>query len=324
MKRKILSASLCLIAAIVWGSAFYAQELASYHSSEIDAFFFGGIRFLLGGVALIPLCFIFEKEKEIPRELKAKKHKNTLIYGIITGAVLCCASALQQFGIQATQQSGKAGFITGLYLVLVPIASFLLFRQRVSPLVWIAVVFSFSGLYFLCLNGGAFSLQVGDILVFCGAIFFTAHIIVIDRFIGRVSTLRYCVVQFITVGILNLIIGACAGCNITWDGFVAVLGPIAYCGFMSTGVAYTCQIIGQKFTPPAVASLLFATEGLFSVVFESLLERTLPSATMLLGCALMLVGIVLSQLPCDIVQVLFKKRARVSDTTDTSNQNDID
>lgn len=307
-KKRILSAGLCLIAAIVWGSAFSAQEIASYNADKIDAFFFGGLRWLLGSVVLIPLWFIFEREHELPREIKQKKHKCTLIFGVITGAVLFIASALQQFGIEATQQSGKAGFITGLYLVFVPIASFVIFKQRISPLVWGAVVFSFTGLYFLCMNGGSFSLQWGDVLIFICAIFFTAHIIVIDRFIGRVSTLRYCTVQFFTVGVLNIIAGIFFG-HITWEGFVAVIGPILYCGFMSTGVAYTCQIIGQKFTPPAIASLLFATEGLFSVVFESIIEKTVPSSTMLIGCALMLVGIVLSQLPADIL-----KRKRVAES----------
>lgn len=306
MKKKFLSAGLCLIAAVVWGSAFKVQEIASENADKIDAFFFGGIRFLLGGLILIPLWFIFEKEKDLTPEIKVKKHKSTIIYGIITGAVLFVASALQQFGIQLTGESGKAGFITGMYLIFVPIASLIIFRQKASPLVWGAVVFSFVGLYFLCLNGGKFTIQLGDILVFICALFFTAHIIVIDRFIGRVSALRYSSVQFITVGILNLIVGSIFG-HISWEGFVAVLFPIIYCGVMSTGVAYTCQIIGQKFTPPAIAALLFSTEGLFSVIFESVIEKRVPSWAMLLGCSLMFVGIILSQVP-DPFKRLYKKK----------------
>jgi drug/metabolite transporter (DMT)-like permease len=311
MKKKLLSAGLCLLAAIVWGTAFKIQEIASVNADKIDAFFFGGIRFLLGGLILIPLWFIFEKETDLTPEIKAKKHKSTIIYGIITGAVLFVASALQQFGIQLTGESGKAGFITGMYLIFVPIASLIIFRQKASPLVWGAVAFSFVGLYFLCLNGGAFSIKAGDVLVFLCAIFFTAHIIVIDRFIGRVSALRYSSVQFITVGVLNLLTGTIFG-HITWEGFVATLFPIIYCGVMSTGVAYTCQIIGQKFTPPTIAALLFSTEGLFSVIFESIVERRVPSGTMLIGCALMFVGIILSQIPDP-----FKKfyKSKQSDTT---------
>jgi drug/metabolite transporter (DMT)-like permease len=306
MKKKLLSAGLCLLAAVVWGTAFKIQEIASVNADKIDAFFFGGIRFLLGGLILIPLWFAFEKETDLTPEIKAKKHKSTIIYGIITGAVLFVASALQQFGIQLTGESGKAGFITGMYLIFVPIASLIIFRQKASPLVWGAVAFSFVGLYFLCLNGGAFSIKAGDVLVFLCAIFFTAHIIVIDRFIGRVSALRYSSVQFITVGVLNLLTGTIFG-HITWEGFVATLFPIIYCGVMSTGVAYTCQIIGQKFTPPTIAALLFSTEGLFSVIFESIVERRVPSGTMLIGCALMFVGIILSQIP-DPFKRFYKKK----------------
>ena len=306
MKKKLLSAGLCLLAAVVWGTAFKIQEIASVNADKIDAFFFGGIRFLLGGLILIPLWFVFEKETDLTPEIKAKKHKSTIIYGIITGAVLFVASALQQFGIQLTGESGKAGFITGMYLIFVPIASLIIFRQKASPLVWGAVAFSFVGLYFLCLNGGAFSIKAGDVLVFLCAIFFTAHIIVIDRFIGRVSALRYSSVQFITVGVLNLLTGTIFG-HITWEGFVATLFPIIYCGVMSTGVAYTCQIIGQKFTPPTIAALLFSTEGLFSVIFESRVERRVPSGTMLIGCALMFVGIILSQIP-DPFKRFYKKK----------------
>lgn len=306
MKKKFLSAGLCLLAAVVWGTAFKIQEIASENADKIDAFFFGGIRFLLGGLILIPLWFIFEKERDLTPEIKAKKHKSTVIYGIITGAVLFVASALQQFGIQLTGESGKAGFITGMYLIFVPIASLIIFRQKASPLVWGAVVFSFIGLYFLCLNGGSFVIQLGDVLVFMCAIFFTAHIIVIDRFIGRVSALRYSSVQFITVGVLNLITGTIFG-HITWEGLVATLFPIIYCGVMSTGVAYTCQIIGQKFTPPAIAALLFSTEGLFSVIFESIVEGRVPSGTMIVGCVLMFIGVVLSQVP-DPFKRFYKKK----------------
>ena len=302
MSKKLLSATLCLIAAVVWGSAFSAQEIASYNADKIDAFFFGGIRFALGGMALIPLWFVFEKNTDMPKEEKRVKYKNTVIFGIITGFVLFCASSFQQFGIEITQASGKAGFITGLYLVFVPIASLIFFKRKVSPLVWVAVVFSAVGLYFLCMNGGKFTFQAGDILLFVCAIFFAGHIIVIDMFNDKVSTLRYCTVQFVAVGVFDIIAGLLFG-HVTWEGFVACLGPIIYCGIMSTGIAYTFQIIGQKFTPPTVAALLFSTEGFFSVVFESILEKTVPSSTMFLGCSLMLIGVILSQLPADV----FKK-----------------
>ena len=321
MKKKILSAGLCLTAAIVWGAAFKVQEIASVNADKIDAFFFGGIRFLLGGLVLIPLWFIFEKEKTLSIEEKKVKHKSTLIYGIITGAILFLASLAQQFGIQFTGESGKAGFITGMYLIFVPIVSFVLFKQKISPLIIGAVGFSIVGLYFLCLNGGAFTFRAGDLLVLLASFCFTAHIIVIDRFIDRVSALRYSSIQFITVGVLNLVVGALIG-HVTWEGVVLVIGPILYCGLMSTGVAYTCQIIGQKFTPPAVASLLFATEGLFSVVFESIIEKSVPSTSMFIGCALMFVGIILSQLPSNILSHRFSLLKRKPESLGGQEDND--
>ena len=166
MKKKFLSAGLCLTAAIVWGFAFSFQEKASLSSDKIDAFFFGGIRFLVGSVSLIPLILLLERNKSLSVEEKKTNNKNTFIYGVITGAILFVAATLQQFGIQLTGESGKAGFITGMYLIFVPIVSFVIFKQKASPLVWVAVLFSFVGLYFLCLNGSSFTIKAGDILLF--------------------------------------------------------------------------------------------------------------------------------------------------------------
>jgi drug/metabolite transporter (DMT)-like permease len=296
MKKKILSSALCLTAAVVWGFAFSAQEIASRNEHLIDTFFFSGIRFAIGALSLIPIILIFEREKGLDITEKKQKMKGTLIYGVITGAVLFVAALLQQYGILLTQASGKAGFITGMYLVFVPIVGFLLFKQRISPLVWGAVCFSIVGLYFLCVGDSGFSPQAGDLLLLLCALCFTAHIILIDKWIGRVSALKYSAVQFATVALLNILFGIFFG-HVTWEGIVLTIGPILYCGVMSTGVAYTCQVVGQKFTPPTIAALMFSTEGLFSVVAESIVEKTVPSGTMLLGCVLMFCGVILSQLP---------------------------
>ena len=302
MNKKILSPLLCLTAAIVWGFAFSFQEIASNNVELIDAFFFGGIRFAVGALSLIPVILLFEKEKGVDKTEKKLKMKNTLIFGIITGAVLFTASTLQQFGIQITQASGKAGFITGMYLIFVPIAGFILFKQRVSPIVWGAAIMALGGLYFLCMGGEGFTVSVGDILLLACAMCFTGHIIVIDKFIGRVSALKYSVVQFGTVAVLNIITGIFFG-HVTWEGIVATIIPILYCGLGSTGIAYTCQILGQKYTAPTVAALLFSTEGLFSVIAECIFKQKLPSGTMLLGCSLMFIAIILSQLPLEFKKV---------------------
>ena len=302
MNKKILSPLLCLTAAIVWGFAFSFQEIASNNVHLIDAFFFGGIRFGVGALSLIPVILLFEKEKGLEKAEKKLKMKNTVIFGIITGAILFAASTVQQFGIQITQASGKAGFITGMYLIFVPIAGYILFKQRISPIVWGAAIIALSGLYFLCMGGEGFTVSVGDILLLICALCFTAHIIVIDKFIGRVSALKYSVVQFATVSVLNLLTGVFFG-HVTWEGIVATIIPILYCGLGSTGIAYTCQILGQKYTAPTVAALLFSTEGLFSVIAECIFKEKLPSGTMLIGCSLMFIGIILSQLPLEFKRV---------------------
>lgn len=302
MNKKILSPLLCLTAAIVWGFAFSFQEIASNNVELIDAFFFGGIRFGVGALSLIPVILLFEKEKDFRKAEKKLKMKNTVIFGIITGAILFAASTVQQFGIQITQASGKAGFITGMYLIFVPIAGYILFKQRISPIVWGAAIIALGGLYFLCIGGEGFTVSVGDILLLICALCFTAHIIVIDKFIGRVSALKYSVVQFATVSVLNLLTGVFFG-HVTWEGIIATIIPILYCGLCSTGIAYTCQILGQKYTAPTVAALLFSTEGLFSVIAECIFKEKLPSGTMLLGCSLMFVAIILSQLPLEFKRV---------------------
>jgi drug/metabolite transporter (DMT)-like permease len=293
---------LCLTAAIVWGFAFSFQEIASNNVHLIDAFFFGGIRFGVGALSLIPVILLFEKEKGLEKSEKKLKMKNTVVFGIITGAILFAASTVQQFGIQITQASGKAGFITGMYLIFVPIAGYILFKQRISPIVWGAAIIALGGLYFLCIGGEGFTVSVGDILLLSCALCFTGHIIVIDKFIGRVSALKYSAVQFGTVAVLNIITGIFFG-TVTWEGGVATIIPILYCGLGSTGIAYTCQILGQKYTAPTVAALLFSTEGLFSVIAECIFKEKLPSGTMLLGCSLMFVAIILSQLPLEFKRV---------------------
>lgn len=292
MKKKFASASLCLLTAIIWGFAFSAQEIASRSSDLIDAFFFNGIRFAIGSISLIPVILLFEREKNIDK----KKLKNTAIYGMITGCFLFAATAFQQFGIQLTGESGKAGFITGMYLIFVPIVSFIIFKQKISPFVWIGMIFAIVGLYFLCMGDSVFTVKPGDALVLVSSFFYTGHIIIVDKFIGKVSPLKYSSVQFMTVAVLNIIFGLIFG-HITWEGVVATIYPILYCGIMSTGVAYTCQMFGQKNTPPSVAALLFSTEGLFAAVAECIVKRTLPEPVILLGCALMFVGIIFSQLP---------------------------
>ena len=294
-RLKWLGPVICLLTAIIWGSGFPFQDIVGADAANIDGFSFNGLRFLIAGVVLIPVFLIFEREKETPNDEIKPKLKRTFGFGAISGALLAVSASLQQFGIQLTGESGRAGFITGLYLIIVPIAAFIIFKQKPSLFVWIAIPISLLGLYFLSVTNG-FSVEGGDILVLICAFGFASQIIFVDKVGARVSTLKFSCMQFFAAGAICMTLGLIFG-NLKLAGITNNLFPILYCGVMSAGAAYTLQNIGQRFTAPAVASLLFATEGLFATVFECIFEGALPSGRAVIGCVLMLTAVLLSQIP---------------------------
>ena len=294
-KFRFLGPLICLLTAIIWGSGFPFQDIVGKDVANIDNFSFNGIRFLIGGIILIPVFLIFEKEKNLPKEEKKPKLKRTLIFGAISGALLAISAVLQQAGIQLTGESGKAGFITGFYLIILPLAMLIIFKQKPSIFVWIAIPISLLGLYFLSVTTD-FKIKLGDLLVLLCAFGFSAQMIFVDRVGKGVSTLKFSCIQFFSAGAICMVLGLIFG-NLTWQGITNNILPILYCGVMSAGAAYTLQNIGQKFTPPAIASLIFALEGLFATIFECIFERTFPTERAIIGCALMLIAVLLSQIP---------------------------
>ena len=294
-KFKLLGPLICLLTAVIWGSGFPFQDKVGADAAIIDGFSFNGLRFLIAGVVLIPVFLIFERKIDAPKPEKTVKIKRTLIFGVISGALLAVSASLQQFGIQLTGESGRAGFITGLYLIIVPIAAFIIFKEKPSLFVWIAIPISLLGLYFLSVTSG-FSVEGGDVLVLVCAFGFSAQMILVDRVGAKVEILKFSCTQFFAAGVICMILGFIFG-NLEWVGIANNIFPILYCGVMSAGAAYTLQNIGQKFTAPAVASLLFALEGLFATVFECIFERNLPSTRAFIGCLLMLTAVLLSQIP---------------------------
>lgn len=294
-KFKLLGPLICLLTAIIWGSGFPFQDIVGRDTANIDSFSFNGIRFLIGGIALIPVFLIFERENDLPKCEKAPRLKRTIIFGIISGALLSVSAILQQMGIQLTGESGKAGFITGFYLIILPVAMLIIFKQKPSIFVWIAIPISLLGLYFLSVTSD-FKIQLGDLLVLLCAFGFSAQMIFVDRVGVRVSTLKFSCTQFFSAGVICMTLGLIFG-NLTWQGITNNILPILYCGIMSAGAAYTLQNIGQKHTAPAVASLIFALEGLFATIFECIFEKSLPSGRAIIGCVLMLSAVLLSQIP---------------------------
>ncbi len=284
--KKLGSSAILLATAIIWGFAFVAQTVGADY---IGAFTFNGIRFLLGALSLIPVIHFFEKTDMTP-ELK----KKTLICGSIAGVFLFSASTLQQFGIQLTGNAGKASFITGFYTVLVPVAAFFILHKKVSPFTWVGVVFAVVGLYFVCMNGGE-SFGFGDVLTLIATCFWTAHIVFIDYSTESIPPIRFSMVQFFVCGFLSVICALIFE-DITFSSITAAALPIIYGGFMSVGVAYTCQAVGQKYADPAPAAIILSTESVFGAIGGAIIlgERMQPRGY--IGCVLIFAGIILSQI----------------------------
>jgi len=285
-KKSLGGSALLLLAALIWGFAFVAQRSGS---ENLGAFAFNGIRFMMGAISLIPVVLIFEKEK-----IEKKKMWDTVKYGSLAGVILCTASAFQQIGVEITQSAGKAGFITGLYTVLVPIVAFVLYRRRNSLSVWIGAVIAVVGLMLLSVADDL-TVGFGDFVLLCGALFYAFHIITIDRFVDKVSPLKFSMVQFAACSVLNLVIGLFVD-SYSLEAIGASMIPLLYTGICSAGVGYTLQVVAQKNVPPTPASIIMSTESMFSVIGGALIMNETMTLRGYFGCALMFCGIILAQL----------------------------
>ena len=311
---KLKSTLLLLLTASIWGFAFVAQ---SYGAEHLGPFAFNGIRFLLGAASLIPVILLFEGLKENKKTLV-----KTLVVSVAAGIILFAASALQQAGVGITGDPGKAGFITALYTALVPILSLLLFRKKTGIMSWFGVAVAVVGFYFLCIGkpiliavqGGGFSLNpeisigYGDAILLAGSVFWALHIIVIDRFGKEIPSLKFACAQFFVCAGINLI------CTVifekfTWQNVTDAGIPILYCGLLSVGVAYTCQILGQKDSDPSAAAIICSSESVFSAIGSALIMQVYMTSGGYFGCVLIFIGMVLSQLDdAPFVKKLFKKK----------------
>lgn len=294
-KRNYRGSLLLFLAASVWGIAFVAQSVGMDY---MGPFTFNGVRSLIGGTVLLPLIAWRERKRKPqegqtdPEQRKAKR-RMTLLGGFCCGLALCAASMLQQLGIQYTSV-GKAGFITTLYIVLVPIMG-LFFRKKVRRIVWIGAFLAAVGMYFLCING-SFTINRGDALVFCCAVLFSVHILVVDFFSPKVDGVKLSCIQFYVAGIVCTA-GALWLETPSWSALLAGIIPLLYAGVMSCGVGYTLQIIGQRDMDPTVASLILSLESVISVLAGWALLGQALSARELAGCALVFTAVILVQLP---------------------------
>lgn len=298
MKKTSMRGSVLLIlTALVWGIAFVAQSVGMEY---VGPFTFNGIRSMIGGFVLIPSIALLDKiragglDKDAPeRQMYSWKNRDLYLGGACCGLALFVASSLQQFGIKYTTV-GKAGFITAMYIVLVPLFGIFL-KKTIGLQIWIGVGLAAAGLYLLCITDG-FSIGSGDILVLLCAAVFSVHILVIDYFSPRVDGVRMACVQFLVCGGLSLL------CMIfteqpQMNRILQAWAPILYAGVLSCGVGYTLQIVGQRGMNPTVASLLMSLESVFSVLAGWLILGQKLSVRELAGCGLMFAAIILAQLP---------------------------
>lgn len=298
MSKKMQSNILLLFTALIWGSSFVAQKSGMDY---IEPFTFNGIRMVIGGLVLIPFILLMDRKKArdgaaepMSDEEKAKARKKIIVGGICCGLAIFVASSLQQFGVSYTT-AGKAGFITTLYVVIVPIISVLL-RKRVRPIMWLCVVLGAVGLYLLCMTDDSFKLAFGDMLVLLCAVAFAVHIMVVDHFAAKLDGTKLSCIQFLTSGILGLVgmaIFESPDINAILDCWL----PILYAGVLSCGLGYTFQVIAQKYAEPTVASLLMSLESVFAVISGAILLHETMSMRELTGCAVIFAAVIISQLP---------------------------
>ncbi|MGC9349318.1 MAG: DMT family transporter [Anaerolineae bacterium] len=275
--------ALLLLTALIWGFAFVAQRVGMLH---IGPYTFNAIRFGLGGLSLLPLIRATRRRREHNAPLP-----RLLLGGLLAGAVLFAGASAQQVGLVSTT-AGKAGFITGLYVVLVPLAG-LLWGDQAPWLTWLGAILAVVGLYFLSVTE-QLTLAPGDAWVLLGALFWTIHVHLIARLTQRIDPLPLAAVQF---GVCSILSWAMALLTepITWAGIDGALAPILYGGFMSVGVAYTLQVVAQRHAQPTPAAIIMSLESAFAALGGWLLLGERLDARGLLGAALMMAGMVLAQ-----------------------------
>lgn len=290
MKQQIKGTAAILAATLIWGSAFIAQSVGMDH---IGPFTFQTIRCSLAVAFLIPVVFLFDLSKKDSNSFMARwKNKQLWYSGAICGTALFVAAGLQQVGLVYTS-AGKAGFITAMYIVLVPVLGVFL-KNKPPVSAWISVAIAATGLYLLSCTGAA-GINIGDILVAGCALAYAVQITLIDRLAGGLDGIRLNCIQnlFCALWSFPFMLGEAPQAAAIMDCTL----PLLYAGVMSMGIAYTLQIIGQQNLPPAPASLLMSLESVFAALFGWLILREAMSPAELLGCGLVFTAVLISQFP---------------------------
>lgn len=299
MNGKRLSSSLILLlTAAIWGFAFVAQKTGM---EFIGPFTFNACRFTIGALCVLGFSLLMDKRKkssescaEHPYFIEKKPNKTLFTAGILCGASLFIGSSLQQVALQFTTVS-KCSFVTALYMVIVPLLSVLL-KKKIPVNAWIGVFLSAIGFYFLCLLPGELSMNWGDFLTLLGSLFWAVQILVIDHFVNKTDGIKIAAIQFIITAVFSIIFALVLE-TFTLADIAASAIPILYGGFLSVGVAFTLQIVGQKHTPPTLASLILSLESVFAVVGGAIILNESLTGRESLGCLLIFIGVLLAQIP---------------------------
>lgn len=291
MNKKLVGSIFLVLATIIWGSAFVSQSIAMKY---LGPFSFQAIRCWLAVIGLIAVIAMFDRfSKENRSFFKKWADKKLWIAGILCGIPLFLACNLQQLGLVDTDP-GKSGFLTAMYIVIVPIIG--IFRkQKPSIMVPVSVVLAVIGLYCLsCI--GVTSISKGDLLLLACALMFAIQITFVDMFVSSVDALRLNTIQALVCAVLSSLIAIFTE-QISWQGVWDCALPLAHVGFLSMGAAYALQILGQKHLEPTVSSLIMSLESVFAVIFEMIILRNFLSGWEIIGCILLFTAVILSQIP---------------------------
>lgn len=291
MDKKILSNISLLLTALIWGLSFVAQKAGMDH---IGPFSFNFARSILGGLSLIPVIFIAKMLKHDTRSKRTrhKQHIRLLQAGISCGIALFLAMTIQQYSmLYAT--AGKAGFISALYIIYVPVISFF-FGQKLANNIKISIIIALVGLYLLCFKTNA-GIDIWDIVLLIGAFFYGVHILVVNHFSKKVNAIKVSCIQFFVVGLLSLPLTLLFE-QPTVNGFVDCCIPILFAGILTCGVAYTLQIFGQKYTTPTIASLILCLESVFAVIGGGIILHEAMTPKEITGCLFLISAVILSQI----------------------------
>jgi len=289
MEKKTLRSDIMLIlTSAIWGFAFVAQLKGMEY---IGPYLYNGIRFAIGSISLLPLIYFLNRKKPVETKNHLLDRKGVFLAGLLSGTVLFLGASLQQVGLQYTT-AGKAGFITGLYVILVPILGILL-KHRTGLPTWVGAFFAAIGLYLISVKGG-FQIGKGDLLILACSLFFAIHVLTIDHFSKKIEPVKLASIQFAWCSLFSLIV-AIVKEPILLNSIIDATVPILYGGLGSVGTAYTLQVIAQKDAPPAHSAIIMSLESVFAVIGGIIFLSEGMTARGIVGCSLMLIGMLASQ-----------------------------